>query len=108
MIAAQSDGVWVSLWGADAIAHISGDGEYAEIPLEPGAEPHGMAIGPTTRSGSPARRATSSASASAPRRRSLLDRPHAARDHVRVRARRDRECRLVDRDALVPLDREPG
>ena len=28
-----------------AIAHIAGDGEYAEIPLEPGAEPHGLAVG---------------------------------------------------------------
>ena len=46
VIAAQSDGVWVSLWGANAIAHVSGDGEYAQIDLPPGSEPHGLALGP--------------------------------------------------------------
>ena len=35
----------MSLWGGSAIAHIADDGEYAEIPLEHGAEPHGMAVG---------------------------------------------------------------
>ena len=29
VIPAQSDGVWVSLWGANAVAHVSDDGEYA-------------------------------------------------------------------------------
>ena len=45
IIAAQSDGVWVSLWGADQIAHISDEGEIATLDLPPGSEPHGMAIG---------------------------------------------------------------
>ena len=46
IIAAQSDGVWVSLWGADQIAHVSDEGEIATLDLPPGSEPHGMAIGP--------------------------------------------------------------
>ncbi len=46
VIPAQSDGVWVSLWGADQIAHISDQGEIATLDLPPGSEPHGMAIGP--------------------------------------------------------------
>ena len=46
VIAAQSDGVWVSLWGSDQIAHISDDGELAELPLPPASEPHGLVIGP--------------------------------------------------------------
>ena len=46
MIAAQADGVWVSLWGADQIAHVSDEGEVATLDLPPGSEPHGMAIGP--------------------------------------------------------------
>ena len=46
VIAAQADGVWVSLWGADQIAHISDDGEIATLDLPPGSEPHGLAIGP--------------------------------------------------------------
>jgi virginiamycin B lyase len=46
VIAAQSDGVWVSLWGADQIAHVSDEGEVATIDLPAGSEPHGMAIGP--------------------------------------------------------------
>ncbi len=46
VIAAQADGVWVSLWGANAIAHVSDDGEYAQIDLPPGSEPHGLALGP--------------------------------------------------------------
>ena len=46
MIAAQADGVWVSLWGSDQIAHISDEGEIATLDLPPGSEPHGLAIGP--------------------------------------------------------------
>ena len=46
VIAAQADGVWVSLWGSGAIAHVSDDGEIAELPLPAGSEPHGLAIGP--------------------------------------------------------------
>ena len=46
IIPAQADGVWVSLWGADQIAHISDEGEIATLDLPPGSEPHGMAIGP--------------------------------------------------------------
>ena len=46
MIAAQSDGVWVSLWGANAIAHVSGDGEYRADRPPARSEPHGLAIGP--------------------------------------------------------------
>ncbi len=38
--------VWVSLWGADQIARISGDGEVVTIDLPSGSEPHGLAIGP--------------------------------------------------------------
>ena len=45
IIAAQADGVWVSLWGADQLAHISDEGEIATLDLPPGSEPHGMAIG---------------------------------------------------------------
>jgi virginiamycin B lyase len=46
VIAAQADGVWVSLWGSSQIVHVSDDGELAELPLPPGSEPHGLAIGP--------------------------------------------------------------
>jgi virginiamycin B lyase len=46
VIPAQADGVWVSLWGADQIAHVSDEGEVATIDLPAGSEPHGMAIGP--------------------------------------------------------------
>jgi virginiamycin B lyase len=46
VIPAQSDGVWVSLWGADQIAHVSDEGEVATIDLPAGSEPHGMAVGP--------------------------------------------------------------
>jgi virginiamycin B lyase len=46
VIAAQSDGVWVSLWGSSQLAHISDDGEIAELPLPPKSEPHGLVIGP--------------------------------------------------------------
>jgi virginiamycin B lyase len=47
VIADPDDGVWVSLWGANQIARVSGDGaEVATIDLPPGSEPHGLAIGP--------------------------------------------------------------
>jgi virginiamycin B lyase len=46
VIAAQADGVWVSLWASNQIVHISDDGELAELPLPPASEPHGLAIGP--------------------------------------------------------------
>jgi virginiamycin B lyase len=36
----------VSLWGANQIARVSGDGEIVTIDLPPGSEPHGLAIGP--------------------------------------------------------------
>ena len=44
VIPAQADGVFVSLWGAGEVAHVSFDGEVATIPA--GEEPHGLAIGP--------------------------------------------------------------
>jgi virginiamycin B lyase len=47
VIADPDDGVWVSLWGADQIARVSGDGsEIVTIDLPSGSEPHGLAIGP--------------------------------------------------------------
>jgi virginiamycin B lyase len=46
VIADPDDGVWVSLWGADQLARVSGDGEIVTADLPPGSEPHGMAIGP--------------------------------------------------------------
>ena len=46
VVADPTDGVWVSLWGADQIARISGDGEVVTIDLPSGSEPHGLAIGP--------------------------------------------------------------
>jgi virginiamycin B lyase len=46
VIAAQADGVWVSLWGSNQIAHVSDEGEVATIDLPAGSEPHGLAIGP--------------------------------------------------------------
>ena len=73
VIAAQSDGVWVSLWGANAIAHVSGDGEFAQIDLPPGsASRTGSRSGPTGTSGwrwSAARSAGSTASSDAGSRR---------------------------------------
>ena len=44
VIAAQADGVWVSLWGSAELAHVSFDGELAILPLPPASEPHGMAV----------------------------------------------------------------
>jgi len=45
LVADPDDGVWVSLWGADQIARISGDGsDVVTIDLPPGSEPHGLAI----------------------------------------------------------------
>jgi virginiamycin B lyase len=45
VVADQDDGVWVSLWGADQIARVSGDGsEVVTMDLPPGSEPHGLAI----------------------------------------------------------------
>ena len=45
VVADPDDGVWVSLWGADRIARVSGDGsEVVTIDLPPGSEPHGLAI----------------------------------------------------------------
>ena len=46
VVADPDDGVWVSLWGANQIARVSGDGEIVTIDLPPGSEPHGLAIGP--------------------------------------------------------------
>ena len=47
VVADPDDGVWVSLWGANQIARVSGDGaEVVTIDLPPGSEPHGLAIGP--------------------------------------------------------------
>ena len=46
VVADPSGGVWVSLWGADQIAHVSADGEVDTIDLPAGSEPHGLAIGP--------------------------------------------------------------
>jgi virginiamycin B lyase len=47
VVADPNDGVWVSLWGANQIARVSGDGsEVVTIDLPPGSEPHGLAIGP--------------------------------------------------------------
>jgi virginiamycin B lyase len=46
VVADPDDGVWVSLWGADQIARVSGDGsDVVTIDLPPGSEPHGLAIG---------------------------------------------------------------
>jgi virginiamycin B lyase len=47
VIADPEDGVWVSLWGSDQIARVSGDGSDVDVlDLPPGSEPHGLAIGP--------------------------------------------------------------
>jgi virginiamycin B lyase len=47
VVADPDDGVWVSLWGADQIARVSGDGsDVVTIDLPAGSEPHGLAIGP--------------------------------------------------------------
>jgi virginiamycin B lyase len=47
VVADPDDGVWVSLWGSNQIARVSGDGsEVVTIDLPPGSEPHGLAIGP--------------------------------------------------------------
>ena len=44
VVADPAGGVWVSLWGADRIAHVSADGETVTIDLPAGSEPHGMAV----------------------------------------------------------------
>jgi virginiamycin B lyase len=45
VVADPDDGVWVSLWGANQIARVSGDGSVVvTIDLPPGSEPHGLAI----------------------------------------------------------------
>ena len=36
--------MWVSLWGADAIARVTADGEVSTFDLPPGSEPHGLAV----------------------------------------------------------------
>ncbi|GLZ76689.1 virginiamycin B lyase [Actinorhabdospora filicis] len=43
-----SDGtcLWISLWGADALAHLTVDGEVTTHPLTAGSEPHGLAVAP--------------------------------------------------------------
>jgi virginiamycin B lyase len=46
IIPAQADGVWVSLWGSNQVAHVSDEGEVATLDLPPDSEPHGLAIGP--------------------------------------------------------------
>ena len=47
VVADPDDGVWVSLWGANQLARVSGDGsDVVTIDLPPGSEPHGLAIGP--------------------------------------------------------------
>jgi virginiamycin B lyase len=46
VIPAQADGVWVTLWGSNQVAHVSADGEVATVDLPPDCEPHGLAIGP--------------------------------------------------------------
>jgi DNA-binding beta-propeller fold protein YncE len=47
VVADPDDGVWVSLWGSNQIARVSGDGsDVVTIDLPPGSEPHGLAIGP--------------------------------------------------------------
>src|SRR5262249_44532297 len=47
VVADPDDGVWVSLWGADQLARVSGDGsDVVTIDLPSGSEPHGLAIGP--------------------------------------------------------------
>jgi virginiamycin B lyase len=46
VVADPMGGVWVSLWGADQIAHVTADGEVDTIDLPAGSEPHGLAIGP--------------------------------------------------------------
>ncbi|CAN5572612.1 virginiamycin B lyase [soil metagenome] len=50
VVADDADGVWVSLWGADQLARVSGDGEITAFDLPPGSEPHGLAVG---RNGAP-------------------------------------------------------
>jgi virginiamycin B lyase len=45
VIPGQADGVWVTLWGADRVAHVSDQGELAELALPPGSEPHGLVVG---------------------------------------------------------------
>jgi virginiamycin B lyase len=46
VVADTADGVWVTLWGSDQIARVSGDGEIVTLDLPPGSEPHGIALGP--------------------------------------------------------------
>ncbi len=46
VIAAQADGVWVSLWGSGEVLHVSDEGDVATVALPPASEPHGLAIGP--------------------------------------------------------------
>jgi virginiamycin B lyase len=46
VVADPDDGVWVSLWGSNQLARVSGDGEIVTIDLPSGSEPHGLAIGP--------------------------------------------------------------
>ncbi|MFE4950900.1 hypothetical protein ACFQ9V_12430 [Leifsonia sp. NPDC056665] len=38
--------MWASLWGADALAHVTAAGEVARVPLPPASEPHGIAVAP--------------------------------------------------------------
>jgi virginiamycin B lyase len=45
VLADTADGVWVSLWGGDQIARVSGDGDIVTMDLPAGSEPHGLAIG---------------------------------------------------------------
>jgi virginiamycin B lyase len=46
VVADPNDGVWVSLWGPNQIARVSGDSsEVVTIDLPSGSEPHGLAIG---------------------------------------------------------------
>jgi virginiamycin B lyase len=46
LIPGQADGVCVSLWGSSRVAHVSDEGEVAELELPPASEPHGLTIGP--------------------------------------------------------------
>ena len=57
VVADEADGVWVSLWGADAIARVTADGEVSTFDLPPGTIAVTIA-GTNPATMSPARRPT--------------------------------------------------
>jgi virginiamycin B lyase len=42
---AAGTGLWVSQWGTSSLTHVNAVGQFHELPLPEGSEPHGMALG---------------------------------------------------------------